>query len=87
MLNFFVMIGFSLYLTAYGFLALFKRDWLDTLIAMIMRRERKSHEPSEPTMAMRGLALVSLVLGVVGVVMAIATLVIFLQAQNGVIDV
>lgn len=87
MLNFFLMIGFSLYLAAYGFMALFKREWLDMVMAMITRNERKSHDTSEPSVATRSLAVVSLALGIIGLIMSVVTLVIFIQAQNGVIDV
>jgi hypothetical protein len=93
MLSFILMLGFSVYLMAYGFIALFKKDFLWKLRSFSAKVEGKSGEKrDEATVAnmnrmgnMMGIA--ALVLGAIGFVLALAAMVIYMQSQAGAIAV
>lgn len=93
MLGYILMIGFSVYLMAYGFIALFKKDLLWKIRGFSAKIEGKSGEKrDEETTAkmnrmgniMGGLALI---LGALGFILSVATMVIYMQAQAGAIAV
>lgn len=87
MLQFVLMIGFSLYLTAYGAIALFRREWIVRLGNMVSRSEETLKGSAKVSGATRILAIASLVLGVIGLIVSSITLYYFIRAQNGVINV
>lgn len=91
MLSFILMIAFSLYLAGYGFIALFKKDWLLKIRAMSARLEGKNLKNEEliadGSTARTAMAIIALVLGIIGLVMSVMTIVVFMQAQSGVISV
>lgn len=88
MLQIMIMVGFSLYLASYGFVALFKQEWLTKLRAFSARVEGKSDIENSDLMnnigiARRVMAVLALVLGIAGLVMSIIMLVLYIQAQGG----
>lgn len=92
MLTYIFMIAFSLYLTAYGFIALFKQEWLMKIRAFSARIEGKGdvkHEDLQNNVgaARKMMAAASLVLGLIGVVLSVMMLIIAIQAQSGVVSV
>ena len=80
MWNFLLMIAFSLYLMGYGYIALFKREWLAKLTGSNPKNDQTS---ANFLQARRILAWTSLVLGGLGLVMTIVTMVLIYQSQNG----
>lgn len=80
MWNFLLMIAFSLYLIGYGYIALFKREWLAKLSGSTQKNDQSSANFSQ---ARSILAWTSLVFGGIGLVMTIVTMVIVFQSQNG----
>lgn len=93
MSGFILMIGFSLLSMAYGFVALFKKDWLWKLRGFSASVEgkggKKRDEDSIAQMNRMGnvMGIIALILGAIGFFMSIATLYIYLQTQAGVIAV
>jgi len=92
MFTFILMIGFSIYLAAYGFVALFKQEWLMKVRAFSARIEGKGDLKHEDLIESVGqarkiMAVLALVFGVIGVIMSIMVLVIAIQASSGTIAV
>jgi|GEM_PF-4521736 len=92
MLQFLIMIGFSLYLAAYGFVALFKQEWLMKVRAFSARVEGKGDIKHDDLtnnigMARRVMAVLALLLGVAGLVMSVIMMVVYFQAQSGPVSV
>ena len=93
MLSFILMIGFSIYLMAYGFIALFKRDLLWKIRNFSARVEGKGSEKRDAenmenlNRMSKIMGTLALVLGAVGFIMSLAVMFIYLQAQGGVIEV
>ncbi|MGB7338921.1 MAG: hypothetical protein WBC91_08525 [Phototrophicaceae bacterium] len=91
MLSFLLMIAFSLYLTGYGFIALFKKEWLLKIRAMSARLEGKNLKNedliTDGSTARTIMAVLALTLGIIGVIVSIMTVVVFMQAQGGTISV
>jgi hypothetical protein len=92
MLSFIVMIGFSVYLMAYGFIALFKKDLLWKIRGFSAKIEGKAGEKrDEETTANLNrmgniMGTLALILGIVGFIVSLAAIVIYMQAQAGPID-
>ena len=92
MTSFLLMLGFSLYLAGYGFIALFRKEWLLKIRAFSARLEGKGNIKNEELIddgnsARNMMAIAALVLGVLGVILSIAFFVIYVQAQSGVVSV
>ncbi len=91
MLSFLLMIAFSLYLTGYGFIALFKKEWLLKIRAMSARLEGKNLKNedliTDGSTARTIMAVLALTLGIIGVIVSIMAVVVFMQAQGGTISV
>ena len=92
MLTFILMIAFSLYLAGYGFVALFKQEWLMKVRALSARIEGKGdlkHEDLNASvgMARKIMAILSLIFGVIGLAMSVMVLIIAIQASSGTISV
>jgi hypothetical protein len=93
MLSFILMIGFSVYLMAYGFIALFKKDFLWKLRGFSAKIEGKSGEKrDEVTVAKMNrmgniMGTLALILGAIGFLLSLAAMVIYMQAQAGAIAI
>ena len=93
MASFILMIVISLGSMTYGFVALFKKDWLWKLRGFSASVEGKSgqkrDEESIAQMNRMGnlMGIIALILGAIGFFMSIATLYIYMQTQAGVIAV
>lgn len=92
MLTFIFMIAFSLYLGGYGFIALFKPEWLMKIRSLSAKIEGKGDLKHEDIQANVGqarkiMAIASLIFGLIGLIISIATMVIYIQAQSGTISV
>ncbi|MGJ3237751.1 MAG: hypothetical protein ACFE0Q_03495 [Anaerolineae bacterium] len=92
MFSFIIMMAFSLYLAGYGYIALFKQEWLMNVRAFSAKVEGKGelkHEDLTETVgqARRIMAVISLMLGVIGLVLSVMMIVLYIQAQNGPIAV
>ncbi len=92
MLTFILMIGFSLYLAAYGFVALFKQEWLMKVRAFSARIEGKGDLKHEDLIESVGqarkiMAVLALIFGIIGFIMSVMVLVIAVQASSGAIAV
>ncbi|MEM9951765.1 MAG: hypothetical protein AAFV93_05540 [Chloroflexota bacterium] len=92
MTSFLFMFGFSLYLAGYGFIALFKKEWLLKIRAFSARLEGKGNIKSDELIndgntARDAMAVIALAFGVIGIVLSIAFFVIYVQAQSGVVNV
>lgn len=89
MLSFLVMIGLSLSLTGYGYVALFKKEWLMKLRAFSAQVEGKEKNELTNTLsqARKIMAILALVLGVVGLIITIASIFVYFQVQSGAVSI
>jgi hypothetical protein len=87
MLSFILMFLFSIWLIAYGLIALFKKDWIWKIRSFSAGLEGKGDLKRDEVHTEKinrmgnTMAIISLVLGIIGFVMNIATLIIFLNPQ------
>ena len=92
MLSFVLMIGFSLYLMAYGFIALFKKDWIWKLRSVSARVEGKTNSKRDEESASRMnqignvLGTIALVAGIIALALSLASIMLFFQADAGLIE-
>lgn len=92
MSSFLFMLGFSLYLAGYGFIALFKKDWLLKIRAFSARLEGKGNIKNEDLIndsntARDAMAMAALASGVIGILLSIGYLYVFVVAQADVVNV
>jgi hypothetical protein len=93
MASFILMMVFSLGSMAYGFVALFKKDWLWKLRGFSASVEGKGgvkrDEDRVASMNRIGnvMGVIALLLGAAGFILTLAVMYIYLQAQAGVITV
>lgn len=85
MFNFILMFFFSIWLIAYGYIALFKKEWIWKLRSFSARLEgkdglKRDDEHIAKINRMGNLmAILSLILGLIGFVMNLITLIIYLN--------
>lgn len=92
MFSIILMIIFSGCVASYGYIGLFKQEWLMNLRSMSAKVEGKDgfkHDELSPniTQARKIMAIAALVLGILGILVSVATLFVFFQAQAGPISV
>lgn len=92
MFSFILMIGFSISLMSYGFIALFKSEWLMKLRSFSAQIEGKSEQKHDNVnenlaTARKIMAIFALVLGTIGLIVTLATIFVYLQAQSGIISI
>lgn len=87
MFSFILMFSFSIILMAYGFVALFKRDWIWKVRVFSARLEGKGDLKRDEISSARinrmvnVMAVAALILGIISFVMNVATLVIYLTPE------
>lgn len=87
MFSFILMILFSVYLASYGYIALFKKEWLFKLNAYVTGDKYKRHDQASSNRMRTILATAALILGVIGLVMSVIILGIYMISLNGAIEI
>lgn len=89
MLSFILMILFSLYLAGYGFMALFKQEWLTKLAAFATggKIKREDYNQSGSNKGRFILGVMSFALGLIGLGVSVVALVLYVASLSGPIDV
>lgn len=89
MFSFVLMFFFSIWLIAYGLIALFKKDWIWKLRSFSAGLEGKSNLKRDEAHTERinrmgnMMAIIALILGIIGFAMNLITLMIYLNPEIG----
>lgn len=77
-----ITMAFSLYLIGYGFIALFKKEWIQKLRSASSQTEGREKLKNDDSLRKNWLAILSLVFGFISLLMNIAMIVLMNRAAE-----